>query len=156
MWAGDSGDGVSSSLLLLRLLRLRCVERDGGADQGLQGCLVDLLALFDVDGATRIALEAGIEQLRRILERSAFCEGQLHHGFVGLAGADDAVMLPDRNAAPLPFLDNFRIGFLDQSADAAQRLAAPVAELLDARIDLLGGRSAILGFALRHWFSSCT
>src|SRR5690242_12559237 len=55
------GNGCSSAFLL------RPVQGDGIADQRLQGLLVDLLALAEVDRATHVALEAGVEELRRIL-----------------------------------------------------------------------------------------
>src|SRR5262249_16375291 len=68
----------------------------------------------------------------------------------GLAGADQAVVRPHRNA-PLPFLDDFGIRFLHQSAQPAEHLAPPVAELLDSRVDPLGRRlAALLTGALVH------
>jgi len=44
-------------------LALECmeVERDCSADEILQGRLIDLLAFVDVDGATGIPVEAGVE-----------------------------------------------------------------------------------------------
>ena len=48
-------------------------------------------------------------------------------------------MLPDRNASPLPLLDDVGIGFLDQGAEPAEHLAPPVAQLLDPRVDQLEG-----------------
>jgi hypothetical protein len=37
------------------------IERDGSADEILQGRLIDLVAFVDVDGAPDIAFEAGVE-----------------------------------------------------------------------------------------------
>ena len=37
------------------------IERHCSADEILQGCLIDLLAFVDVDGAPDIPLEAGVE-----------------------------------------------------------------------------------------------
>ena len=50
----------------------------------------------------------------RVVQRGALGEGQLHDGLVGLAGADDAGVLPHRHAAPLPFLDHVGAGLLDE------------------------------------------
>ena len=60
----------------------------------------------DIDGAPGVAFEAGVEQARRVLQRGALGEGQLHDVLVGLAGADDPVVLPDRN--PCIAFDGFR------------------------------------------------
>src|SRR5947209_15376564 len=132
----------------------RCVQCDRGANERLQRLLVNRVAFVDVDGAPDITVEARIEEARGIIERGAFGEGQFHDAFVRLAGADDAVMLPHRNAAPLPFLDDFGIGLLDEAADVRQRLAAPIAELLDPSIDQLRRRGGCFrwcraGFG--HW-----
>ena len=69
-----------------RLFRL--IEIGGGADERFERALVDLVALIDVDRASHVAFEAGVEQARRILERGAVGEGQLHDSLVGLAGAE--------------------------------------------------------------------
>src|SRR4051794_34089746 len=74
----------------------RRVQGDGGADQGLERLLVDLLALVEVDGAPRVALEAGIEEAGRILQRGPLEEGHLHHVLVGLTGADQRAVRPHR------------------------------------------------------------
>src|SRR3954468_16927796 len=121
------------------------VERDGGADEVLQRVLVDLLALVEVDGPPGVAVEAGVEEARRILQRRPLGEGHLHDVLVRLAGADDPVVLPHRDPAPLPLLDDVGIGGLDRGAEPAQRLAPPVAQLLDPRVDELGRRLAFLG-----------
>src|SRR5689334_702551 len=89
-----------------RLPGLRLVQGHGGADQLLERGLVELVVLVDVDGATYVAVETRVEQLRRIVERGALGEGQLHDRLVRFAGADDAVVLPHRHAAPLPCLDH--------------------------------------------------
>jgi len=38
------------------------IERHCSADEILQGCLIDLVAFVDVDGAPDIPIEAGVEQ----------------------------------------------------------------------------------------------
>src|SRR5581483_9644181 len=65
------------------------------------------------------------------------------------AGADDPVVRPHRNAAPLPLLEHVGNGLHDQRADLGQHVAAPVAELLDSPIDELRGR-ILFRTALRH------
>ena len=46
--------------------------------------------------ARRVAFQARVEETRRVIQRCAFGEGQLHDLFVGLPGADDAGVLPNR------------------------------------------------------------
>ena len=73
------------------------------------------------------------------VEGGALGEGQLHGFLVGLAGADDAAVLPDRDAAPFPGL--FDLGgsaALMIAPDLSEGLAAPVAQLGDPRVDQLG------------------
>src|SRR5205085_12166891 len=69
--------------------------------------------------------------------------GHLHDLLVGLTGADDPVVLPRRDAPPLPFLDYFGVGLLDERPDSGKRFAAPVAELLDPAVDQLRGRFSL-------------
>src|SRR3954453_1061923 len=132
----DGGHYASSALWPLdgpsgRLLRR--IQRYGRANERLQRLLLDLVALVDIDGAPHVAFEAGVEEPRRVLERRALGEGQLHDSLVGLAGADDAVVLPHRNPSPLPLLDHIGAGLLDDLSDASQRLAPPVTQLFDPR-----------------------
>src|SRR6185436_17494603 len=95
----------SLDVLVMTEVSSLMVQLDGRADEGLERARVHLLALAYVDGASRVPLEAGVEELRRILERRAFGERQLHRRLVGLAGADDPVVRPD-GSSPLPFLDD--------------------------------------------------
>src|SRR5664280_1287434 len=90
---------------------------------------------MDIDGAPGVAFKAGVEQSLGIPERSALGESQLHDALVRLAGADNAVVRPNRNASPLPLLDHLRISLFDESADMGERLAPPVVQLLDPRVD---------------------
>ena len=83
----------------------------------------------------RVPLEAGVEEASRILQRRALRERELHVVLVRLAGADHPVVLPHRDASPLPLLHDIRVGLLDQRAQRAERLAPPVAELLDPLVD---------------------
>ncbi len=93
-----------------------------------------------------VADEAGVEQARGVRQSDSPGGGQLHGSLVGLTSADDPGMLPHRNPAPLPRLDNFGAGLLDEASDPGKRLAAPIVELVDSRIDELGGRGFALAF----------
>src|SRR5439155_17168723 len=124
------------------LLGLRLVQRDGGLDECLERARVDLLALVEVDGAPGVALETGVEEARGVLQRRALGEGHLHDALVGLAGANDPVVVPRRDPAPLPVLDDLGIGFPYQGTEPRERLAPPVAQLLDPLVDQLRRRLA--------------
>src|SRR5262245_61481174 len=107
----------TSGLRFLRRLRLaRTVEHDRLANQRLEGGLVDFFSFADVDRAAYVSVETRVEETDRILQGRALGEGELHDVLVGLAGADDAVVRPDRSAHPLPLLDDVRIGILDELA----------------------------------------
>src|SRR6188768_1351123 len=124
----------------MSMLLLRLIQGHGGLDEALQCLLVYLLALVEVDGSPGVALEARVEEARRIVEGRALREGHLHDLLVGLPGADDAVVLPDGSAPPLPLLDDLGIGLLDEGTEPAEHLAPPVAQLLDSRVDQLRRR----------------
>src|SRR5436190_9530439 len=135
--------------------RARAVEGDRFANQRLEGGRVDVFSLVDVDRPARVSLEARVEQTGRILQGGALGEGELHDLRVGLAGADDAVVGPDRRAGlgrfdPLPFLDDVGIGFLDQLAHYAEGLAAPVPELGDPSRDQVRRRPALARARVFH------
>src|SRR3954471_16534239 len=132
--------GVPQALRLrfLRTLRLaRPVEGDGMANERLESGLVDLLSFANVDRAANVSVETRVEETGRILQRRALRERQLHDGLVGFAGADDALVRPDRRAHPLPLFDDVRVGILDQRAHSTESFAAPVAEILDPFRDQL-------------------
>src|SRR4029077_12788457 len=115
-----------------------------------QRLLVDLLALAEVDRAPRVPAETGVEEAPRILQSGPLGEGHLHDLLVRLARAEDPVVVPRRNAAPLPLLDDVGIGVLDQGAEPAEELAPPVVELGDSLVDQLGRRLARLRVAVLH------
>src|SRR3954454_23367786 len=76
----------------VRATTLRLVQPDCGADQLPERVLVDPFALVDVDRAPGVALQARVEEARRILQRCALGEGELDGVLVGLAGADHSVV----------------------------------------------------------------
>src|SRR5215470_564652 len=118
-----------------RLAAARRVQRHRTPDERLERRLVELLAFTKVDGTPRVALEAGVEEPRGVLHLSPFEKRQLHHALIGLARAYQSVVRPDRDAPPLPFLDDSGVGVLDQGADPGKCLAAPVTQFLDPRVD---------------------
>src|SRR5262245_7082928 len=98
---------------------------------------------MEVDGTPDVAFEAGVEEARRVLQRGALGEGHLHDILVRLTGADHSGVRPHRNPSPLPLLDHFGVGLLDENSDPSERLAPPISQLLDSRIyQLRGGVSS--------------
>src|SRR6266853_1439380 len=84
------------------------------------------------------------------LKRRALGEGKLHDILVGFAGADDAVVRPNRRAHPLPLLDDVRVRFLDELAHSAEGFPAPVPEFGDSFRDELRCRLALARARLFH------
>ena len=112
----------------------RGVQRHCVADESLEGGVVNFVAFVQVDGTPGVAFKAGVEELRRIPQLSTLGECQLDHVLVCLARADQPVVRPHRNASPLPLFGNPGVGLFYQGADPGERLAAPVAQLLDPRV----------------------
>src|SRR5262249_8491025 len=138
---------ASSARSATRAGRVQLYRR---ANQTLQCLLVDLLALVEVDGPSGGALEARVEEARRVFEGGPPGERHLHHVLVRLAGADQSVVRPHRNPSPLPLLDHVGVGLLDQCAELGEHLAPPVAQLLDPLVYQLRRRLSFLGPALPH------
>ena len=138
-------------LCFLRRFRLAgTVEGDRLANERLEGSLVNFFSLVDVDRAACVSVETGVEETGRILKRRALDEGELHDTVVGLAGADDAVVRPNRSAHPLPLLDDVRGCFLDELAHSAEGFPAPVPEFGDSLRDELRCRLALARARLFH------
>src|SRR5262245_12330024 len=93
-----------------------------------------MLPFVDVDRASRTAFQAGIEEARWVRNAGALGERELHDLLVGLAGADNPVVRPDRYAGrirrlpPFPLLDHLGVGLQDQRPHAGESLAAPIAQ----------------------------
>src|SRR5438132_8220184 len=115
----------------LRLALALEVERHRSADEILQGRLVDLVAFVDVDGASDVPVEAGVEETRRVLQRSSLVKRHLDDALVRLSRADDAAVGKDRSPHPLPLLDDLRVCRVNELAHSRERLPAPATELLD-------------------------
>src|SRR5437879_6382953 len=90
-----AGRGCS---LALRPRAEGTVEGDRLANERLEGGLVNFFSFADVDRAAYVSVETRVEETGRIIERRALGEGKLHDILVGFAGADDAVVRPDRSA----------------------------------------------------------
>src|SRR3979411_832838 len=101
---------------------------------------------MEIDGTPGVAFEAGVEEARGVLQRGALGEGHLHDILVRLTGADDSGVRPYRNPSPLPLLDHFGGGLLDEPSDPSRRLPPPITQLLDSRIDQLRGRVSSFSF----------
>src|SRR5262245_54815465 len=110
------------------------VQSNCVADESLEGGAVNFVAFVHIDGTPGVAFKAGVEELRRIPQLSTVEECQLDNVLVCLAGADQPVVRPHRNAPPLPLFGNLGVGLFDQGADPRECLAAPVAQLLDLRV----------------------
>src|SRR2546422_9814641 len=92
----------ASSALGGRSLPAGNVQRHGRADERLQGRRVDLLALVDVDGSSRVPIEAGVEEAGGGLLGGALWERHLHNDFLFFSCADDSCVVADRGSPPLP------------------------------------------------------
>src|SRR2546427_12284694 len=135
----------------LRRFRLaRTVEGDRLANERLEGGLVNFFSFVDVDRAACVSVETRVEETGRILQRRALGEGKLHDILVGFAGADDAVVRPNRSAHPLPLLDDVRACFLDELVHSAEGFPAPVPEFGDSFRDELRCRLALARARLFH------
>src|SRR5437773_5330304 len=115
LWSLPRADGASGR-------SLRRVQCHGGANERLQRLCINLVALMEIDGTPGVAFEAGVEEARRVLQRGALGEGQLHGALVRLTGADDSGVLPHRDPSPLPLLDHLGVGLLDEHSDTSEHL----------------------------------
>src|SRR6059036_3848769 len=70
----------------------------------------------------------------------------LHDILVRLTGADHSGVRPHRNPSPLPLLDHFGVGLLDENSDPSERLAPPITQFLDSRIYQPRGRVSSFSF----------
>ena len=81
------------------------------ANERFERGLVNFFSFVDVDRAAYVSVETRVEETGRIFQRRALGEGQLDDILIGFAGADDAVVRPNRGAGfgwfdPLPLLDD--------------------------------------------------
>src|SRR5216684_8073075 len=143
--------GIPLGLRFLRRFRLaRTVEGDRLAHERLEGGLVNFFCFVDVDRAAYVSVETRVEETGRILQRRALGEGKLHNILIGFAGADHAVVRPNRGAGfdwfdPLPLFDDVRVCLLDERAHSAEGFPAPAPELGDSFRDELRCRLALAG-----------
>jgi hypothetical protein len=97
------------------------ILRDRSLDQGLERLSIEHLSLPDVDGATRVSLEAGVEEPPRVLQGGTTGEGQLDHLIVGLSRADDSSVGPYGHAQWVAGLDPFALSMMSGSASWMRR-----------------------------------
>src|SRR6202047_4906700 len=90
----------------------RRVRCHSGANERLQRLFINLVALMEIDGTPGVAVEAGVEEA--------------------------CATIPEPLSTST--LDHFGVGLLDESSDPSERLAPPITQLLDSRIDQLRGR----------------
>src|SRR5579859_1452908 len=110
------------------------IEGHCSADEIFQGRLIDSFTFMDIDGASDISLEAGVEKTCGVFQCSTLGEGQLDGALICLARADDAAMRKD-GSPPFPFFDDFRVCLVDDSAHFRKHLAAPVPKFFDSLVD---------------------
>src|SRR5437667_3325953 len=113
-------------------------------DECLQRGRVDGIALMEIDGTYRLAVQTSVEQPLRIPQPGTLWKGQPHRVLEGLADADDAVVGPDGHPLgtggllPLHLFDSARVGAPDESPQLAQPLTPPASRPADYVIYLLG------------------
>src|SRR5207247_11149256 len=76
----------------------------------------------------------------------ALRSGHLPHLLVRPTAADDPGVPPHRTPSPLPLLDYFGVGLLDEHSDPGEHLAPPITQFLDSRIDQPRGRVSSFSF----------
>src|SRR5574340_1286535 len=122
------------------------ILRDRSLDQGLERLSIELFSLPDVDGATPVSLQAGVEEPQRVRHGGPPGEGQLDHLVVGLARADDPSVgpygHPQRVARLDPFtlLHDVRVRLVDKTANLRQGLGAPATQRTDPLVEEMSGR----------------
>src|SRR5256886_11790703 len=113
-------------------------------DECLQRGRVDGIALMEIDGTYRLAVQTCVEEPLRILQLGTLWKRQPHRVLEGLADADDAVVGPDGHPLgagrllPLHLFDYARVGAPDESPQLAQPLTPPAGHPADDVVYLLG------------------
>src|SRR5918999_2334848 len=136
--SGRTSVAFSRATCGLPFLRRRYILSHRGLHERLERARVDRLPFMDVDRASRVAFQAGIEEARWVWDPGPPGERELHDLRVRLPGADNPVVRPDRSAHPLPLLGHLGVGFQDQRPHAGQGLPAPSPQVADPLVDELG------------------
>src|SRR5256885_12769114 len=129
-------------------------------EECLQRGRVDGIALMEIDGTYRLAVQTRVEQPLGIPQLGTLWKRQPHRVLEGLADADDAVVGPDGHPLgaggllPLHLFDYARVGAPDQSPQLAQPLTSPAGGLPDDGIDLLGCGCVVHADALSRRLST--
>ncbi len=114
-------------------------EGNGRADEVLQRLVARRIVFEEIDGATLVSLELGVEKSLGIGKSRPVVKGQLGFAFVDPTDAENTVALPHRRAHPLPRLDHLGINSEDGRAKVSQLGTAPVGEFRDVGIDFFAG-----------------
>src|ERR1700704_1373546 len=136
------------------------IETGALDNECLQSGRVDGIALMEIDGTYRLAVQTRVEQPLRILQLGPFWKRQPHRVFEGLAYADDTVVGPDGHPLgaggllPLHLFDYAGVGAPDESPQLAQPVTPPAGGLPDDGIDLLGRGYVIHADALLRRLST--
>src|SRR5262245_43632992 len=90
------------------------IQRNCSADEISKGPFVDFVALMNVDRASDIRLQAGVEETGRVLQRSSLGKCHLDDALITLGSANYAVVREDGSARPrrldpFPLFNDFRI-----------------------------------------------
>ena len=122
----------SPELWLALALEIECHR---SADEILQCHLIDPFAFVNVDGAPGITFETGIEQTRRVFQRSSLGKRHFDDVLVGLSRANDPAMGPDGSPPPLPLFNDLRVCLVYNFAHFRERLPPPVSKFRNLHID---------------------
>src|SRR5215510_970691 len=112
------------------------------ADERFECGFVERVTLVEVDSPRLVALQLSIEELVGVGQTRAFSEGQSDPLLQKDPDAYDPVVLedggPHRVAGPPPFhfLDDFRVGLVDDPAQVRQGRSAPIGGVCDHLIDV--------------------
>src|ERR1019366_1740688 len=130
------------------------IESNRLANERLKRGLVNFFPFENVDRAAYVSIETRVEERGWIRQKGALGESKLHGFLVGFAGADDAVVRPNRRTHPLPLLDDLRVRLPDEPAHSAEGFPASVPEFGDPLRDEFRCRPA---FARTRFFHcSCS
>jgi hypothetical protein len=104
-----------------------------------------ILSFSEVDRTPRVPFQAGIKELFRVFDGGSAKEGELYDLLIRFAGADAAVMGPDRGSRvrclhPFPLFLDVGVSVVDELTDLREGLAAPVRKVLDLFVDECRGR----------------
>ena len=122
-------------LLFRRRPGLAIIERDRGADEILYRRLIQDVAVVDIDGATRLSFEAGIENTFWVAQGCAL--EKIHLDMIG-KGPDryNISFVRPYRCVPFPLFNEARSCVKNRLAQMREHLAAPTGNLFDVASNL--------------------